>query len=158
MPSVRQKFRQAVSYREVRVSNSQAPPRKTILVVDDELEILALVADVLEAEGYTVLRASDPREALHLAETLSEPIHLLLTDVVMPFMTGADLAAKLRSLRPGIKVLFMSAFTSGAIEDHGIQIAPGEALLVKPFTVIALSKKVRSMLDYRSPFARPDRQ
>jgi len=124
--------------------------------VDDELEILALVADVLHAEGYMVLRASDPREALQLAQTLSEPIHLLLTDVVMPFMTGVDLAAKLRSLRPGIKVLFMSAFPLGAIEDHGIQIAPGEALLVKPFTVFALSQKVRSLLDYRSPFSRPD--
>jgi DNA-binding response OmpR family regulator len=126
--------------------------------VDDEVEILALVADVLQAEGYAVLTASDPREALQLAQTLSESIHLLLTDVVMPFMTGADLAAQLRNLRPGIKVLFMSAFTSGAIEDQGIQIAPGEALLVKPFTVLALSGKVRSLLDYRSPFSRPDRR
>ncbi|MGH7485315.1 MAG: response regulator [bacterium] len=126
--------------------------------MDDELEILALVADVLQAEGYRVLRASDPREALQLAQRQSNPIHLLLTDVVMPFMTGADLAAELRSLRPGIKVLFMSAFTSGAIEDHGIQIAPGEALLVKPFTVLGLSKKVRSLLDYHSPFSRPDRR
>jgi two-component SAPR family response regulator len=83
---------------------------------------------------------------------------LLLTDVVMPFMTGVDLAAKLRSLRPGIKELFMSAFTSGAIEDHGIQIAPGEALLVKPFTVLNLSTKVRTLLDHRSPFSRPNRR
>jgi two-component system, cell cycle sensor histidine kinase and response regulator CckA len=141
----------------VRVSSTQASPRETILVVDDELEVLALVADVLQAEEYTVLRASDPREALRLAQTLSEPIHLLLTDVVMPFITGVDLAAKLRSLRSGIKVLFMSAFTSGAIEDQGIHIAPGEPLLIKPFMVLSLSKKIRSLLDYHSPFSRPDR-
>ncbi len=140
------------------MSSPQTLPRETILVVDDELEVLAFVADVLHAEGYTVLRASDPQEALRLAHHRSEPIHLLLADVVMPFMTGPDLAAKLRSLRPGIKVLLMSAFTSGAIEDHGIHIAPGEALLIKPFTVLHLSTKVRALLDHRSPFSRPDRR
>lgn len=84
--------------------------------------MLALAADVVDAEGYMVLRASDPREA-----------------------------AKLRSLCPGIKVLLMSAFTSGAIEVHGIHIAPGEALLVKPFTVLGSSTKVRTLLAHRSP-------
>lgn len=140
------------------MSSSQTPPRETILVVDDDLEVLALAADVLDAEGYTVLRASDPREALRLVQNRSDPIHLLLTDVVMPFMSGPDLVAKLRSLCPGIKVLLMSAFTSGAIEDHGIHIAPGEALLVKPFTVLGLSTKVRTLLAHRSPFSRPHRR
>jgi two-component system cell cycle sensor histidine kinase/response regulator CckA len=138
------------------VPSPQAPPPGTILVVDDELEVLAFVGDVLDAEGYTVLRASDPREALRLAQDRANPIHLLLTDVVMPFMSGPDLAAKLRSLRPGIKVLLMSAFTSGAIHDHGIQIAPGEAILVKPFTVVALSTKVWTLLKHQSPFVRPN--
>ncbi len=140
------------------MSSSEAPPRETILVVDDDVEVLAFVADVLDTEGYAVLRASDPREALRMAQNRSEPINLLLTDVVMPFMAGTDLAVHLRSLRPGIKVLLMSAFTSGTIEDHGIQIAPGEALLVKPFTVIYLSTKVRTLLAHRSPFSRPTRR
>ena len=140
------------------MSSSEAPSRKTILVVDDDLEVLAFVADVLDAEGYTVLRASDPREALRMAQNRSDPIHLLLTDVVMPFMAGPDLAVHLRTLRPGIKVLLMSAFTSGAIEDHGIQIAPGEALLVKPFTLLSLTTKVRTLLDHQSPFSRPNRR
>lgn len=105
------------------MSSSEAPPRETILVVDDDVEVLAFVADVLDTEGYAVLRASDSREALRMAQNRSEPINLLLTDVVMPFMAGTDLAVHLRSLRPGIKVLLMSAFTSGTIEDHGIQIA-----------------------------------
>ena len=139
------------------MSSSEAPSRKTVLVVDDDREVLAFVADVLEAEGYTVLRAGDPREALRLAQTRSDPIHLLLTDVVMPFMAGPELAAQLRRRQPGIKVLLMSAFTSGAIEDHGIQIAPGEALLVKPFTVRHLSTKVRTLLDRQSPFSKPHR-
>jgi DNA-binding response OmpR family regulator len=126
--------------------------------VDDEVEVLAFVADVLQDEGYTVLRASDPCGALQVSEMWSGLIHLLLTDVIMPVMTGPELAAKLRSLRPGIKVLFMSAFTSGAIEDHSIQITPGEPLLVKPFTVRSLSSKVRALLDYHSPFSRPERR
>ena len=77
---------------------------------------------------------------------------------VFAVMSGPDLAAKLRSLRPGIKVLLMSAFTSGAIHDHGIQIAPGEAILVKPFTVVALSTKLRILLKHQSPFVRPNRR
>ena len=140
----------------MKVSCSQTPSRETILVVDDELEVLALVMDILQGDGYTVLGASDPREALRLSRMRSEPIHLVLTDITMPFMTGRELAVQLRRMRPGIKVLFMSALTSDAIEISGIQIAPGEPYLVKPFTVLHLSSKVRSLLDYRSPFSRPD--
>ena len=137
---------------------SQSPPKETILVVDDELEVLALVADVLQAKGYTVLSASDPREALRLARTRSEPIHLLLTDVVMPFMNGRELAEEVRSICPGIKLLFMSAYTTDVIEDYGIRITPGEPFVVKPFTVVALASKVRAVLDYHSPFSRPNRR
>ena len=137
---------------------SQTPPKETILVVDDELEVLALVADILHAKGYTVLRASDPREALRLARTQSEPIHLLVTDVVMPFMNGRELAEELRTIRPGVKVLFMSAFTTHEVEDYGIRVAPGEPFLVKPFTAVGLASKVRGVLDYHSPFSRPNRR
>ena len=137
---------------------SSSKPTQTILVVDDDKEVLSLAADVLEMAGYKVLSTTDPRHGLHLARMHPEPLHLLLTDVVMPFLSGPDLAAKVRSLRPGIKVLFMSAFTSGAMEDNGIRIAPGESLLVKPFTVPGLSNKVQALLNYQSPFSRPDRR
>jgi two-component system cell cycle sensor histidine kinase/response regulator CckA len=75
----------------------------------------------------------------------------------MPFMTGRELAVQLRSMRPGIKILFMSAFTSDSdvIENYGIQIVPGEPFLVKPFTAFDLSSKVRTLLDHHSPFGRP---
>jgi two-component system, cell cycle sensor histidine kinase and response regulator CckA len=142
--------------KDVRVSISQAPPRETILVVDDELEVLALVADILQGEGYLVLRASDPREALRLSNIQSDPIHLLVTDVAMPFMTGRDLAEKLRTMRPSIQVLFMSGFTLEVIEDHGINIAPGDPFFVKPFTRLELSSAVRTLLDHDSSFSRLD--
>jgi len=137
---------------------SQTPPKETILVVDDELEVLALVTDILQAKGYTVLSASDPREALRLARTRSEPIHLLVTDVVMPFMNGRELAEELRTIRPGVKVLFMSAYTTDVVEDYGIRLTPGEPFVVKPFTAVDLASKVRAVLDYHSPFSRPNRR
>lgn len=133
---------------------SQSGPTETIFVVDDEPEIVAFVADVLEAKGYTVIRTEDPREALRRARTGSEPIHLLLTDIVMPPMNGRELAEQMRAPRPGIKVLFMSAFSSEIVEDYGIRLAPGEPFLVKPFTVSDLVSKVRAVLDHRSPFSR----
>jgi DNA-binding response OmpR family regulator len=137
---------------------SQSPPKETVLVVDDEREVLALVADILRANGYEVLSASDPREALRLARTRSEPIHLLLTDVVMPFMNGVELAEELRTILPGVKVLFMSAYTTDVVEDYGIQISPGESFVVKPFRVVDLASKVRTVLDYQSPFSKPNRR
>ncbi len=140
------------------MAGSLSKPTETILVVDDDQEVLSVAVELVEMAGYRVLSTPDPRHALQLARTHAEPLHLLLTDIVMPFMSGPDLAAKIRSLRPGIKVLFMSAFTSGAIEDYGIQIAAGEPLLVKPFTVRALTSKVQALLNYHSPFSRPDRR
>ncbi len=129
-------------------------PTETILVVDDEPEVLALIADALEAKGYTVIRTEDPREALRLARTGSEPIHLLLTDIVMPPMNGRELAEQMRALRSGIKVLFMSAYTTEIVEDYGVRLAPGEPFLVKPFAISDLMSKVRAVLSRRSPFSR----
>ncbi|HEV8530825.1 MAG TPA: response regulator, partial [Methylomirabilota bacterium] len=85
-----------------------AAPRETILVVDDDPEVLALAADLLGVAGYKVMSTGDPCEALRFARTRSEPIHLLLTDVLMPFMSGSKLAEELRSIHPEVKVLFMS--------------------------------------------------
>ena len=136
---------------------SQSQPTETILVVDDEPEVLALVADHLQTKGYMLLLTGDPSEALRLARTRTEPIHLLLTDVVMPLMNGRQLAEQVRAIRPEVRVLFMSAYSTEAVEDYGIRLAPGEPFLVKPFAMDDLAKKVRAVLDYHSPFTRPKR-
>ena len=130
-------------------------PRETILVVDDEPEVLSMASDLLRMIGYRVVSTGDPREALRLARSRTEPIHLLLTDVVMPLMNGGELAKQLRAMRPDVKVLFMSAYSTEYVEDYGVRLAPGEAFLAKPFGLVELRDKVRAVLDYRSPFLRP---
>jgi two-component system, cell cycle sensor histidine kinase and response regulator CckA len=131
------------------------PPTTTILVVDDEPDVLASVTDALQLFGYGVVGSTDPREAFQIASTHPATIHLLLTDVVMPFISGPELAERVRRLIPNIKILFMSAFTTGAIADSGVSLPPGTPLLVKPFTMNQLTERVRSTLEYRSPFSRP---
>lgn len=127
---------------------------ETILVVDDEPEVLNLAADTLEMKGYTVLKTVDPCEALDMARRCSRPVHLLLTDIMMPPMSGVKLASELRAMRPAMKVLLMSAYTTEQVEDHGVWRVPGIPLLVKPFGLRELHSKVRAVLDYRSPFSR----
>ena len=134
---------------------SSSKPKETILVVDDDPEVLSLAADILRAEGYAVLSARDPREALRIARAHAGPLHLLLTDVVMPLMSGRQLAEELRAIRPEVKVLFMSAYSIETVKDYLILLAPGEPFLVKPFTIAELKSKVRAALEYRSPFSRP---
>ena len=124
-----------------------------ILVVDDDPEILALARDVLGAEGYSVLEGAGGGDALRVAKGHAGPIHLLLTDVVMPGMNGPELADRLRATRPEIKVLFMSAFTSELVSGYGV--FPGDPLITKPFTVMGLAQQVRRTLGYRSSFSRP---
>jgi len=126
---------------------------ETILVVDDDPWVLALARDILAADGYHVLEAPGGEDALQIAEGYAGPIQLLLTDVVMPGMNGRELADRLRRRRQGMKVLFMSAFTTGFLTDDGA--LSGDPLITKPFTVLGLAHKVREVLDYRSPFARP---
>jgi DNA-binding response OmpR family regulator len=130
---------------------------ETILIVDDEPEIRALVRDMLKAKGYTTLDTGDPTLALRIARTESQPIHLLLTDVVMPLMNGRELVEQMRTIRPAMKVLYMSAYSTETVEDYGIRLAPGEPFVLKPFTMDSLTSAVRTVLDYRSPFGkRPD--
>jgi DNA-binding response OmpR family regulator len=105
--------------------------------------------------GYTVLGTTDPREALRWARQHSGPIHLLVSDVVMPLMHGRELAQELRAIIPGVKVLFMSGASPSEVADHGIGLAFGQPYLVKPFAIAALTSKVRAALDYRSPFSKP---
>jgi DNA-binding response OmpR family regulator len=110
---------------------------------------------MLRAKGYTTVDTGDPTLALRIARTEPQPIHLLLTDVVMPLMNGRELVEQMRTIRPAMKVLYMSAFSTETIEDYGIRLAPGEPFVVKPFTMERLASAVRAVLDYQSPFGKP---
>jgi len=135
---------------------AQAPePRETILVVDDDPGVLSMASDILRAVGYRVFSTGDPSEALRLAGSSADRIHLLLTDIVMPLMNGGDLAKQLRAILPEVKVLFMSAYSTEYVEDYGVRLGPGDLFLVKPFDMEEIKNKVRAVLDYRSPFQRP---
>ena len=126
-------------------------PAESILVVDDDPEVLALAVDILEMARYTVLSAADPRHALRLVRTHAEPIHLLLTDVVMPLMNGLQLAAEVRALRPEVKILLMSAYRTKEIDDYRMRLGLRGLFLDKPFTVAGLTAAVRSLLSDRAP-------
>jgi len=119
---------------------------ETILLAEDDTAVRALALETLELNGYTVLEAGHPDDALHMAAAHGGPIDLLLTDVIMPGMSGRLLADKLRTLRPTTKVLFMSGYTADAIGQHGV-LDTGTALLQKPFTPGALARRVREALD-----------
>ena len=118
---------------------------ETILVVEDEAAILRLATHILGQEGYRVVTATSPSQALEIAGELDGPLHLLLTDVIMPEMNGSELERLLRPLRPQIKSLFMSGYTAGTIGERGI-LADGVNFLQKPFTAESLLVKVRQLL------------
>jgi CheY-like chemotaxis protein len=118
---------------------------ETVLLVEDENDLRALATEILDGAGYAVLVAGGPGEAMERARRHTGPIHLLLTDVVMPEMSGRDLAERLTPARPEMKVLYMSGYTADTIVHHGV-LNPGTALLQKPFTPDALTRKVREVL------------
>ena len=122
---------------------------ETILVVEDEPLILRMTRDMLELLGYSVLTASDPNEALRLAREHAGPIHLLVTDVVMPEMNGRDLAEQVRRIRPGLGCLFMSGYTADVIGPHGV-LQAGVQFIQKPFVMHTLASKVRAAMDAAS--------
>jgi PAS domain S-box-containing protein len=127
---------------------------ETILVVEDEKAVLALACRTLRKCGYTVLEAGDPEEALHRSGEHAGPIHLLLTDMVMPSMSGRELAERLLPLRPEMAVLYTSGYTDDAIVQHGV-LGSGVPFLHKPFTPPVLARRVRELLDTVSAHVPP---
>ncbi len=119
---------------------------ETVLLVEDSEPVRGLVREILEQKGYNVMETSDGADALRVCSGHEGPIHLILTDVVMPGMSGGELCARLTPLYPGVKVLYMSGYTDDAIVHRGI-LDPGTAYLQKPFTADALAAKVREVLD-----------
>jgi PAS domain S-box-containing protein len=119
---------------------------ETVLLVEDEPEVRGLARDILQQQGYTVLESADGDEALRIGREHVGPIHLLVTDVVMPLMGGRELADRLRVGRGETKVLYVSGYTDDAILHQGVS-ETGMAFLPKPFTASALAHKVRQVLD-----------
>jgi PAS domain S-box-containing protein len=131
----------------------EAAPRtdgkETVLVVEDQLEVQKYAAAALRAHGYRVIQAASADEALPLWERESDRIDLVLTDVVMPNMSGPELVNQLERRRPGIKVLFMSGYSDDAIAHHGV-LEEGVAFIQKPFSPDQLAGKVRAVLGSRA--------
>ena len=119
---------------------------ETVMVVEDEAQILDLCNQVLSRAGYKVISASQPGEALLLAEQHEGDIHLLLTDVVMPSMNGKELKERLEKIKPEVKVLYMSGYTANIIAHRGV-LTEGVEFLQKPFATRDLAIKVRRLLD-----------
>ena len=127
---------------------STARGTETILVVEDQDQLRKIVVRVLQGRGYKALEAANPRDALALSEGYAGPIHLLLTDVVMPGMTGPELACRLKPLRPSMEVIFMSGYSERALLDRQVMESSG-TYLAKPFSPDALAIKVREALGTR---------
>ena len=119
---------------------------ETVLVVEDTPAVLNVTVSVLRRYGYSVLAADSGRAALDLLEQHEGDLALLLTDVVMPDMNGKDVAARVRSRFPGVKVLFMSGHDMAVVADHGV-LDPDIALIAKPFSSQELAMRVRRVLD-----------
>jgi two-component system, cell cycle sensor histidine kinase and response regulator CckA len=119
---------------------------ETVLLVEDEDSVRALAGRILCERGYNVLQAENGMEALKMAQELSGKIDLVVTDVVMPGISGAVLVARLESMRPGIKSLYISGYTDTAIVDHGI-LDSKVAFLQKPFTIQNFAQKVREVIN-----------
>ncbi|MGD0010308.1 MAG: PAS domain S-box protein [Terriglobia bacterium] len=122
---------------------------ETVLVVEDERGVRSLVCEALASHGYKVLEAAGAASALEISERYTEPIHLLLTDVVMPQTGGKELAKGFSTLHPETKVLYMSGYTDDAIVRHGI-LEGGTSFLQKPFQPKALLLKIREVLKMKS--------
>jgi CheY-like chemotaxis protein len=119
---------------------------ETILVVEDDAQVRAAAIGILQRHGYKTLEARNASEAMLVCEAQPGPIHLLLTDVVMPQMSGPELARRLLARRRGMKVLCMSGYTDDSIVRHGV-LQADIAFVQKPITIETLTRKVRDLLD-----------
>lgn len=128
--------------------DEQTVPRgtETVLLVEDEPLVRQIAESALSGQGYHVLEAENGEEALRVAAGYHHPIHLVLTDVVMPRMGGRELTEQLRARRPGVRVLYMSGYAASTIDEQDV-IEPGTAFLRKPFTLADMLRKVREVLD-----------
>jgi CheY-like chemotaxis protein len=137
----------------VSVPAPERPPElprgsETVLVLEDEEALRAIVREILEAAGYAVLEAADGAEALHVVQRHEGPIDLLLSDVILPGMSGPELARSLVEMRPRLKVLYMSGHDEASIV-HRELLESGLAILQKPFASDVLLRKLRDLLDGR---------
>lgn len=122
---------------------------ETILFVEDEESVRELVSDYLKSSGYNVLEAADGLQALEMAAAFSGEIHMLVTDVVMPRLSGRELATRLAADRPHLSVLYISGYTDDSVFRHGV-LEGGMSFLQKPFNLKALAQKIREVLDQRA--------
>jgi DNA-binding NtrC family response regulator len=118
---------------------------ETVLLVEDEESVRQLVRETLQSRGYQVIEAENGEQALRAANQMNGPIHLLLTDVVMPGMGGKELAQQILQAHPGTRVLFLSGYAEDTMVPDGI-LDSGSAFLQKPFTLQNLARKVREVL------------
>jgi len=137
---------------DVPVESSQHMPmtspmgQETLLLVEDDAPVRALAQRILQSCGYNVLAATDGQDAIRISEDYRGAIDLLVTDVVMPHLSGGKLAEKIVELRPSVKVLYLSGYTDDSVVRHGVNQAEF-AFLQKPFTALSLAQKVREVLD-----------
>jgi PAS domain S-box-containing protein len=121
------------------------PGTETILLVEDDAQVRELIRAALESAGYVVLATGDAQEALQMCTSRGGPIHLLLTDLVLPKMGGRELMEKVRGVLPGVKVVFMSGYTEHAMIHHGV-LEAGTAFLEKPISPSLLLERIRHYL------------
>jgi PAS domain S-box-containing protein len=119
---------------------------ETILLVEDEEIVRKVAKRILSGKGYKILEAGNGEDAIKLSEKYKEPLHLIITDVIMPGISGKEMANRLLASRPGVKVLFISGYTDNAIVHHGV-LEKGTNFIQKPFTEESLTAKVRKVLD-----------
>jgi DNA-binding NtrC family response regulator len=143
------RFLGPVSTPQPRQEDRASRGKETILVVEDEEQLLDLAKIALEMQGYKVLAAKSPGDALVLCERSGEQIDLLLTDVIMPGMNGKELRTRLTTIKPGLKTLFMSGYTADIVAMRGV-LEDGVHFLQKPFTPAQLANRVRETLDKES--------
>jgi CheY-like chemotaxis protein len=130
------------------IDTSTSRGSESVLLAEDEEGVRNLVRDLLKLYGYEVIEARNGEEAIELAKRRTEPIDILVTDVVMPGMSGRQLADRLGRIRPGMRVLFMSGYADEAIVQHGV-LEAGTELIQKPFAPEKLVERVRQALDRR---------